>query len=180
VRWALVGGFAVSLRVEPRLTRDVDLAIAVDDDEEAERIVRELLPAGFLHTGAHLEHAATGRLATVRLTLGDELQGGVPVDLLFASSGIEPEVVQASQPLRAFPELVIPVARIGHLLALKLLAARDQDRVDARNLAGAASQEELELARTGIELISRRGCDRGLDLYAALAEVLRPPERSLP
>lgn len=180
VRWALVGGFAISLRVEPRLTRDVDIAVTVDDDGQAEGIVRELLRAGFHHTGVHLEHETTGRLATVRLVLREESRKGVPVDLLFASSGIEPEVVEASQRLRAFPDLVVPVARIGHLLALKLLADRDQDWVDARHLADAADEDELELARTGIELITRRGCDRGIDLYAALAKVLRPPERSMP
>ena len=27
--WALVGGLAVSTRVEPRLTRDIDIAVAV-------------------------------------------------------------------------------------------------------------------------------------------------------
>lgn len=32
VRWALVGGFAVSARTEPRFTRDVDVAVLVEDD----------------------------------------------------------------------------------------------------------------------------------------------------
>ena len=36
--WALVGGFAVSLRSEPRTTRDIDLAIVVTGDEEAEQV----------------------------------------------------------------------------------------------------------------------------------------------
>ena len=34
--FALVGGLAVSVRAEPRLTRDADVAVSVDDDEEAE------------------------------------------------------------------------------------------------------------------------------------------------
>lgn len=32
VRWALVGGLAVSARAEPRTTRDVDVAVSVPDD----------------------------------------------------------------------------------------------------------------------------------------------------
>jgi hypothetical protein len=40
---ALVGGLAVSARVEPRLTRDLDLAVAVGGDDEAERLVRALV-----------------------------------------------------------------------------------------------------------------------------------------
>lgn len=31
-RWALVGGLAVSARAEPRFTRDIDLAVVVEDD----------------------------------------------------------------------------------------------------------------------------------------------------
>ncbi|MFD4433276.1 nucleotidyl transferase AbiEii/AbiGii toxin family protein, partial [Nocardia sp. NPDC058497] len=39
-RWALVGGFAVSARSIPRFTHDIDLAIAVADDSDAEAMVR--------------------------------------------------------------------------------------------------------------------------------------------
>jgi hypothetical protein len=40
IRWALVGGFAVSVRTEPRFTRDVDVAVVVDDDQAAGPSVR--------------------------------------------------------------------------------------------------------------------------------------------
>lgn len=30
--WAVIGGLAVSVRAEPRFTRDVDLAVAVESD----------------------------------------------------------------------------------------------------------------------------------------------------
>jgi hypothetical protein len=35
-RFALVGGLAVSARAEPRMTRDADLAVVVNDDHDAE------------------------------------------------------------------------------------------------------------------------------------------------
>jgi hypothetical protein len=38
-RFALVGGLAVSVRAEVRFTRDVDLAVAVSSDAEAESLV---------------------------------------------------------------------------------------------------------------------------------------------
>lgn len=47
VRSALVGGLAVSVRTEPRFTRDVDLAVAVSDDREAEAVVRHLIDASY-------------------------------------------------------------------------------------------------------------------------------------
>ena len=40
--FALVGGFAISARTEPRFTRDIDLVMAVADDEEAEQVLRAL------------------------------------------------------------------------------------------------------------------------------------------
>ena len=40
-RFALVGGLAVSAWGEPRYTRDVDLAVAVERDDEAEQLVNE-------------------------------------------------------------------------------------------------------------------------------------------
>ena len=42
VRWALVGGLAISVRSVPRFTKDLDLAVAVVNDSEAEDVVLRL------------------------------------------------------------------------------------------------------------------------------------------
>ncbi|MFL5419697.1 MAG: nucleotidyl transferase AbiEii/AbiGii toxin family protein, partial [Myxococcales bacterium] len=94
-RFALVGGLAVSARTEPRFTRDVDLAVAVDSDAEAEGLVRTLQECGYA-TLAVLEQAKTGRLATVRMSQPRTVEPQGIVDLLFASSGLEPEIVSAA------------------------------------------------------------------------------------
>src|SRR5688572_14083173 len=88
--WALVGGMAISARTEPRFTRDVDVAVVVASDADAERLVVSLKERGFAIL-ALVEHEALGRLATVRLVSHGEAAAGVVVDLLFASSGIEAE-----------------------------------------------------------------------------------------
>jgi len=44
LRWAVVGGLAVSARTEPRFTRDVDLVIAVSDDQCSLQSPDEFLP----------------------------------------------------------------------------------------------------------------------------------------
>lgn len=51
VEAALVGGLAVSARAEPRTTRDVDLAVALQSDEQAEQLVFELQGWGSGSTG---------------------------------------------------------------------------------------------------------------------------------
>lgn len=45
--FALVGGLAVSARCEPRLTRDVDIAMAVSGDSDAEAVVLRLQRLGY-------------------------------------------------------------------------------------------------------------------------------------
>jgi hypothetical protein len=69
--WALVGGLAVPVRVEPSFTRDIDLAVSVPDDRAAERLVADLTAAGFALRLSFEQHAL-GRLAAVRLLLPGE------------------------------------------------------------------------------------------------------------
>jgi nucleotidyltransferase AbiEii toxin of type IV toxin-antitoxin system len=170
-RFALVGGLAVSVWTEPRLTRDADLAVLVGNDRDAEALVRDLVGLGW-RVAAAIEQSAAGRLAAVRLTLpGDDARGTV-VDLLFASSGIEPEIVAAAEPIEALAALIVPVARLGHLIALKVLArddrTRPQDRVDLAALLARADAAALAMARQALALVAERGYDRERELIRAL------------
>lgn len=165
--YALVGGLAVSVRTEPRFTRDVDLAVAVPGDEEAEALVYRLRAAGY-EVGAIVEQEATNRLATVRLAPQGEDLAGVVIDILFASSGIEHEVVASAEPLKVLEGVELPVAITAHLVALKVLSRDDvqrpQDLVDLRSLLAVCSVEELEQAKRALALIETRGFHRGRSL----------------
>lgn len=173
--WALIGGLAVGARAEPRTTRDVDLAVAVASDREAEAIVFRLQALGYMIL-AVLEQKATGRLATVRLRPPGEREGGVIVDLLFASSGIEPEIIQAAEVLEIVPGLRAPVATVGHLMALKVLARDDRERPqdfdDLRALLVEAEARDLDDARAALRLIEERGCHRGRELLPELEKIV--------
>ncbi|MGH8932783.1 MAG: nucleotidyl transferase AbiEii/AbiGii toxin family protein [Egibacteraceae bacterium] len=171
--YALVGGLAVSVRTEPRFTRDIDLAVAVQDDSEAEGLVRSLVGAGF-EVQAAIEQTGAGRLATVRLRPPGG--GANVVDLLFASSGIEADVVAAAEPLEVLPGVIVPVARTGHLIALKLLARDDdrrpQDSVDLWVLVMVADDDQRALAEEACTAIMARGFARGRVLVADLNALL--------
>ncbi len=171
-RYALVGGLAVSVRAEPRTTRDIDLALAVQSDRDAEEAVRRLLDRGY-RVDKQLEQSRTGRLATVRMLAPEGGKHGPVVDLLFASSGIEEEVVEAADVVEILPGVSMRVACATHLLALKLLAGRPHDLADARALAMALDAADLSLTRELLDLISRRGFDRGRNLQTALDRLLQ-------
>jgi hypothetical protein len=167
--FAVVGGLAVSTRTEPRFTRDIDFAIAVESDEAAQQVVYRMQRCGFL-VEAIIEHRASRRLATVRLRQGPKLP---MVDLLFAASGIEPEVTSCATKETVLGRLV-PVASVGHLIAMKLVSFDDKrrphDRVDLTALAQVADEAEWARAEAAVRLIHERGFSRDRDLRAALDE----------
>lgn len=172
--WALVGGLAVSLRTEPRFTRDVDLAAAVADDAAAESLVHRLAQSGYKVLTA-IEHESARRLATVRLLPPGEAIDGVVVDILLASSGIEREIVSEAEAFTLMPGFTVPVARLGHLVAVKLLAVgphRRHDAADLDYLLDGISPDELARARTAIALIQQRGFHRGKPLAALLDSLI--------
>ena len=152
----------------------MDAAIAVSDDHEAEAVVAALTSRGW-SVAALVEQDAAGRLATARLTPSGRDVGAV-LDVLFASSGIEAEVVGAAETLEVLPDLHVPVARPGHLVALKLLARDDerrpQDLADLRALRSVLDSCEVRRAREAVALIQRRGYARDRDLVAALDSLL--------
>ena len=67
----------MSARAEPRFTRDVDLAVSVSGDADAERLVGAFQSCGYQILMV-VEQQATRRLATVRLVApGEEDVGAV-------------------------------------------------------------------------------------------------------
>ena len=71
--------------------------------------------------------------------------GGPVVVLLFASSGIEPEIVQMAETLEVFPGRRLKIARPGHLIAVKLLARRRGCRMPTASSAPLANRTSYSL-----------------------------------
>ncbi len=170
--FAVVGGLAVSARTEPRFTRDVDLAVAVPDDSAVDRLILLATHRGY-RAFSLLQHDVAKRIATVRL----RSDRGV-LDLLFASSGIEAEVVRDAEDLELLPGVHAPVARVPHLIAQKLLSrddrSRPQDIGDLTRLLDVATKAELDEARGLVELIEARGFNRKRPLLEHLRAFLEP------
>lgn len=122
-----------------------------------------------------VEQDAVGRLATVRLALHSDAEGPV-LDLLFASSGIEHEIVAEAGPIELLPGLTVKVASLAHLIALKVLSRDDerrpQDLVDLRALLRMATLDDVSRAREALGVITARGYQRGRELVPLLESLL--------
>ena len=173
VEFATVGGSAVSLRTLERFTKDIDFALSVESSSAAELVVNSFKNAGFL-IAYFLEKEDDGSLMTVRLTTGGDVE--VFVDLLFATSGIEREVIEDATELEPLPSIVVKLATTSSLIAMKVLSAdwktRPQDVLDIQQLLEVAESNDIARARELLALITERGYNRSKDLQADLAEYI--------
>jgi hypothetical protein len=173
VPYCLVGGLAVSFRTIERATRDVDLVLGVKSDKEAESLIRELRGIGFAPVEV-LQRRESGAISTVRL-LSAEFPG-IYLDLLFCACGIELEVVQSATKIEILPGLLVPIASISSLIAMKILSCgnkkRRQDLLDLEHLIADANPSELDEAKRLVSLISSRGFGSDRDLLKILSDLV--------
>lgn len=177
LEWALVGGFAVMLRAESRSTRDLDIVLATPGGFQTDEAVRGLRFRGYRdHPKQPMLLRKDGRLFGVRLVSplldADDMEARSVVDVLLECSGIEAEIIVAAERLEVLPDIIIPVARAGHLIALKVLAGRAQDQEDVRVLLQESDVAEIQLARQSLLLIEARGFDEGKDLLVELGKLM--------
>lgn len=166
VRWALIGGLAQSTYGIVRRLPDVDVTIDAPDDAAIGAIADAL--RGRRYTVHRIPHDALGDIVVVHPSLPDGSPSGVLIDLLPRAGGFEAELVAAARRRELFGVLV-PVARIGHLIAFKVKAIGDvnraRDRKDLRLLMALADEEELNLAREALRLSVERGVLRTGDPF---------------
>ena len=98
------------------MNHDLDLAISVASDEQPESLTFKLIKRG-ARLEFTLDQDEQKRLSMVSLKL--DPTSHTSIDLLFASSGIEAEITQSAELLEVFPNIIIPVASLSHLAALK-------------------------------------------------------------
>ena len=168
-RFAVVGGLAASAHGEARFTRDIDIAVAVSSDEEAESVVFQLMNQGYVVL-ATVEQEATHRLATARL----QHPSGVICDLIFATCGIEAEIVSGAEELELFDERLVPTVSAEALVAMKVLSATDRrprDLGDITAVMRANPDLDQDVVVGLLKAIMSRGFARGQDLVEKWSEL---------
>lgn len=129
IAYALIGGHAVNVWLEPRFTADVDLTVEVDS-EDLERLEQALQVAGFA-----LEVSLGASPSGPDFVRFRSTDGRVVLELQAAKTSFQFEVIRrathANKGLR--------VATPEDLIVLKLIANRPKDQIDLFGLAALPS-----------------------------------------
>ena len=94
------------------------------------------------------------------------------IDLIFAFSGIEPEIEETAEKGHILSGINVRIASTPSLIAMKTLAAdwnrRPQDVLDIQQLLEVATPIEIAETRRLLDLITERGYNRNKDLQKDL------------
>jgi hypothetical protein len=181
--YAVVGGLAASARGEARFTRDIDVALMVDNDDQAEQCIHGFVQQGYVVI-ATVEQVTTHRLATARLRHPD----GVVCDLIFATCGIESEVVASAQRVEVFPGKWVTTATAESMIAMKVLSATAKRPLIRYCARPALSMERISETSDDLNAYRLRHAPKGrathrlmtpVDFMARVAALIPPPRHPL-
>lgn len=126
IPYMVIGGQAVLLYGEPRLTRDIDVTLGVDED-----VLETVLEAA---SRLGLEPIPEDIPAFVRETMvlpSMHRESGIRVDFIFSRSSYEREAIKRSRRVMIGGEQVA-FASLEDLVIHKIIAGRPRDIEDAR------------------------------------------------
>ncbi len=127
VRYLVVGGYAVAVHGHPRYTKDIDIWIAMDE-ENARRMVSALQDFGFGSLGLKPDDF---------LTPDQIIQLGYPparIDLLTTLAGVEFETCYASRVEVVLDGVPVSFIDLENLKKNKQAVGRLQDLADLKHL----------------------------------------------
>ncbi len=174
VEWCLVGGLGTSVYIEPRTTKDIDVVVSVAVEEQADSLKEFLLNRGYVNPQLLMHTTPTRRMGW-RVFIPSSVNVSIPLDILVSACGIEEDIVTSAVTIEVLPGLSLPVASLGHLVAMKILSQnsldRLQDRVDLIALLRSATEQDRVTAARALRRISSVGFADGRDLIAELADL---------
>ena len=174
IAWCLVGGLGASAYVEPRTTKDIDVVVSVENEQQADSVKDFLISKGYANPQLLMHAAPTGRMGW-RVFIPPSREASIPLDILVAACGIEKEIVASAITIEILPGLSLPVASLGHLIAMKVLSQdsfeRLQDRVDLIALLRNATEQDRAVVEHSLKEIASLGFSGGRDLLVELHDI---------
>jgi len=132
IHWAVVGAAATRLYMPERMTKDFDIAIAV---QEAELVRRKLAGAGYVRTG--------------ELSIGGsrwQSPDGLQIDVIEGHDAWWPQALAEAQ--SNHDEQGLPILPFAYLVLMKFNASRTIDLGDITRMLGLANEADHEQVRT--------------------------------
>jgi hypothetical protein len=121
----VIGGAAVGMWGDPRVTRDVDLKVLLKR-EDADRLLALLAPDYVSLLSDALRKQAM---------LFVEDAAGVRLDLLLADTPYDVEAIRRGRDVEVAPDVVLRLCTPEDLIIYKLISTRPRDHEDARGVA---------------------------------------------
>lgn len=139
IDYALAGGWAFSVLVEPRATTDIDLLILLDSPSQES--IRSLASSVFTST---IVHSAPMKLKHISIwrCLGLHDKQEVIIDFLLADSAFLKSALARRQRIALGSQLVATLT-LEDLMLMKMLAGRLQDQADLERID--SCKEELQI-----------------------------------
>lgn len=128
VQSIVIGGLAVAVWGEPRLTRDVDLKVGASR-ADVDRLLNVLAPS---FQPAHPEAIAFARKSGVLFLESAE---GIRLDLLLAEAGFDELALERGVVAELRPGLKARLCSPEDLILYKLISTRPRDRQDAETIS---------------------------------------------
>ena len=126
-RWYLFGAQAVVAHGVPRLSADGDVTLRLVPDEPV-RFVRDMEAAGFALAIQDPDFVRETRVMPFVHTVT-----ALPLDVVFAGSGLEEEFLERAKPTD-IGGVSVPLIDVADLVIAKILAGRPKDIEDVRGL----------------------------------------------
>jgi hypothetical protein len=139
VSGAVIGGLAASLLGRPRLTRDVDVLVLVDEIHWG-----EFMAAGAKHGFVPRRDDPLVFAKETRVLLVRHQESGIDVDVVFGALSFEKEVITRATWVD-LGNVRIPLPLPEDLIVLKAVAHRPQDMADIEGIL--ASHPKLNVRR---------------------------------
>lgn len=128
IDYAIIGGAAVQIWGEPRLTQDVDLTASTPLDEPAGSFIQQVLDRFPARLEDALEFARQNRVILIRAS------NGCPVDISMGLPGYEDQVMERAVEVELEPGKAVRFCSAEDLIIHKAIAGRPQDVRDVEGI----------------------------------------------